>query len=108
MRAEERPDGVALPASRFGDLGGGRTVFPPQKFLPCCPRGAWISSRIPRLLPSSSCPAGSGSVGVFRGSRIVFRFVTSGPIPEKFSMYSNTAIFRECKTWLDAREDERS
>jgi len=65
MRAEERPDGVALPASRFGDLGGGRTVFPPQKFLPCCPRGAWISSWIPRLLPSSSCPAGSGAVGVF-------------------------------------------
>src|SRR5439155_17637871 len=28
-------------------------------------RGSWISSWIPRLLPSSSCPAGCGAVGVF-------------------------------------------
>jgi hypothetical protein len=94
MRAEERLDGVALPVSRFGDLGGGRIVFPPQKLLPCRLCEAWISSWTPRLLPSSSCPAGSGAVGVFtvRESLSVCDLWSDSA---KFSMYSNTSQFFE-------------
>jgi len=93
MRAEERPDGVA------------------------CSQSLWRSRRwshrlsaaeVPALLPSRGLDFFLDSAAVaiffvarwfrhgrcFRGSRIVFRFVTSGPIPE-FSMYSNRSQFFE-------------
>src|SRR5437667_2711627 len=104
MRAEERPDGVALPASRFGDLGGGRTVFPPQKFLPCCPRGPGFLPGFRgccHLLRAPLVPARS----VF--SRFANRFSVcdlwsdSGKV---FHVFQHVAIFRDRKTWLDARE----
>src|SRR5439155_14398827 len=85
------------------------TVFPPQKFLPCCPRGG--PGFLPgfrgccHLLRAPLVPARS----VF--SRFANRFSVcdlwsdSGKV---FHVFQHVAIFRECKTWLDAREDERS
>ncbi|PYS09323.1 MAG: hypothetical protein DMG17_27195 [Acidobacteria bacterium] len=85
MRAEERPDGVALPARGL------------DFFLDSAAVAIFF---VPRWFRRGRC---------FRGSRIVFRFVTSGPIPEKFSMYSNTSqFFENAKPGWMREKDERS
>src|ERR1700674_1674644 len=107
MRAEERPDGVACQPVALAISAGAAGSFRRR------------SSCLAALAGPGFLPRFRGCCHLLRGplvpARSVFsRFANRFSVCDLWSdsgvflVFQQVAIFRECKTWLDAREDERS